>query len=132
MRTINKILGYTITPEQISHLRRAGIFNWIWGEGKNIEAVLRANIELIPGYSLDKAESLFNDIYMLSISHDAEYFFKLGFYRANFRFAKWVFQLLHWSSLWKRVAIFLITIILLNKYGKEHYNSPKWTRQKYH
>lgn len=120
MRTIEKILGYTITPEQISHLKSAGIFNWIGGEGDNIEKILRANIELLPWFDQEKADKLFHDIYLLSVRHDVEFFFKLGFYRANFRFAKWVFHLLHWSG-YKRLAISVIALILLNKIGKNFY-----------
>jgi hypothetical protein len=48
MRTIDKILGYTLTDDQESLLRQSKIVNGIGGEGANIEKALRANIELLP------------------------------------------------------------------------------------
>ncbi len=120
MKTINTILGYTLSPEQVEHLRSAGIYNWIGWEWQNIESILLANIELLPWFDNSKAEKLLDDMRQLAIRHDTEFFFKLGFYRANLRFAKWLFHLLHWSG-WKRFTIALISLILLNKNWKPYY-----------
>lgn len=120
IKTINSILGYILTEEQEKALYDVWIVNGIWWQWQNIETALLAIIELLPWYNDNKAESLINDIRKLAIRHDVEFFFKLGFYRANFRFAKWVFHLLHWSG-YKRLAISVIALILLNKIGKNYY-----------
>lgn len=120
-RTINSILGYTLTEQQKKALYDAGIVNGIWWQGENIETPLLAIIELLPWYNNNKAQSLIADIRELSVVHDIEYVFKLWFYRSNYRFAKHLYQLLHWSN-WKRFAVALTAFILLNRHWKEFYN----------
>ena len=115
MRTIDRLIEYPLTPLQKHHLREAQIINGIGGEGENIEWILMENIKLITRYDKDKAESLLNDIRELSYDHDLQYFLKLGFYKSNYKFAKKLFHLLHWSPL-KRFAIACIAFIILNRF----------------
>lgn len=121
MKTIHSILRYILTEQQEKALHDVWIVNGVGGEGQNIEKALLAIIELLPWYDNNKAESLLNDIRKLAIRHDVEYVFKLWFYLANFRFAKWLFHLLHWSN-WKRLAVAITAFIILNRWWKKFYN----------
>lgn len=124
MRTIQSLLEYNLTEYEKSCLDKAGVINGIGGEGQNIEKILLQNIELLPGYDINKAERLLEDIRELSVEHDIQYFFKTGFYSANYKFAKKLFHLLHWSG-YKRFAIALIAFIILNKFWKKFYFCKK-------
>lgn len=117
---MSKILEYNLTQEQISFLRQAGIYNGVWWEWQNIESIILQNIELLPWYDPEKAEALLEDIRSIAVEHDIQFYFKMWFYKANFKFAKKLFHLLHWSP-WKRFAISLIAFILLNRYWKKFY-----------
>jgi hypothetical protein len=123
MRTIQSILSYKLNTEQINLLKQSGIYNWIGGEWENIEDLLVMAIELIPWFDIVKTEKLVDDMRQLAVRHDIEYYFKLGFYIANFRFAKWLFHLLHWSSFLKRLWVALIAFKILNKFWKKHYDN---------
>lgn len=68
MKTIQSILGYSLSPEQVELLRSTGIYNWIGGAWQNIEKTLLANIELLPWFNISKAESLLDDMRKLAIT----------------------------------------------------------------
>lgn len=121
MRTIESILEYNLSEHEKTCLYQCWIINGVWGEGQNIETVLLANIELLPWYDIDKAKQLLDDLREIATEHDIQFKFKMWFYKANFKFAKKLFHLLHWSG-YKRFAISLLAFILLNKYGKPYYN----------
>ena len=121
MRTINTLLEYNLSEHEKTCLYQCGIINGIGGEGQNIENILRSNIELLPWFDNSKAEALISDMKKLSEEHDIQYKFKMWFYLSNYKFSKKLFHLLHWW--WaKRFAIFLIALILLNRYWKPFYN----------
>jgi hypothetical protein len=124
MRTIEYLIEYPLTPHERHHLREAWIINGIGGEWENIEEDLMKGIKLIPWFDKNKAESLLCDIRELSVDHDIQYFFKLGFRKANYKFAKKLFFLLKWSPIsgfFKRLAIALMAYIILQRLGKKHY-----------
>jgi hypothetical protein len=125
MRTIHSILEYNLTEREKIALFEAWIINGIGGEWQNIEAVLRANIELLPWYDNNKADSLFKDIQELAVEHDIQFKFKMWFRYSNYKFAKKLFHILHWSSFWKRLAVAIIAYILLTRYWKKFYNPEK-------
>lgn len=127
MRSVDYLIEYPLTPHQKHHLRMAWIINGIGGEWKNIEQDLMDGIKLIPWFDENKAESLLEDIRELSVDHDIQYFFHLGFRKANYKFAKKLFFLLKWSPIsgfLKRLAIALTAYILLNRLWRKHYE--KW------
>lgn len=121
IRTIQSILDYNLSERVKTHLKRAWIINGIGGEGQNIETALLAIIELLPWYDNSKANKLLDDIRELSVEHDIRFYFRTGFYIANFRFAKWLYHLLHWSN-WKRLAVAITAFIILNRWWKKFYN----------
>lgn len=120
MRTIDNILEYHLLDHEKTCLYQCGIINGIWGQGKNIEAILLANIELLPWFDQNKSEALLEDIRAIADEHDIDYRLQLWFYKANYKFAKKLFFLLHWSGI-KRFAIATIALILLNKHWKVFY-----------
>ena len=119
-RTIDSILEYHLLEWEKKHLRNARIINGIGGEWKNIEKIFLANIEMLPWFDKNKAEYLLEDIRAIAYEHDIQFRFRLGFYWSNFKFAKKLFHLLHWSPV-RRFSIALIAFILLNRHGKEFY-----------
>lgn len=121
MRTIEKILPYVLSDNQVEYLTLAGIINGIWWSGNNIEAFIMQVITLFFWFEKEKGEKLLLDIRQLSYIHDIEYFFKLWFYKANYRFACNLFQLLHWCKLRHRVYISIFTLYILNKKWKKFY-----------
>lgn len=129
MRTIDKLLPYSLSEEQKSLLTQAQIINWVWGAWECLEDIVDDIFEFIQKHAKDKIDvnklqSLWNDIQRLSIPHDIEFYFKLWFYRSNFRFAKNLFHLLHWAW-YKRFSIAFVAFILLNRYGKKFYFNKK-------
>lgn len=129
MRTIDKLLTYSLSQKQKSLLTQAKIINWVWGEWQNLDIVVYDIFQLIKKYwgnkiNVHKLESLWADIHALSIQHDVEFFFKLWFYRANFRFAKNLFYLTHWIG-YKRFILALWVLIILNRKWKKFYFTKK-------
>lgn len=124
MRTLDSILEYNLSEYEKDCLFKCWIINGIGWEWQNIEKALLANIELLPNFDQNKAEALIEDMRAIADEHDIQFRLKLGFYRSNFKFAKKLFFLLHWSPI-KRFAISLIAFILLNRYGKKFYYSKK-------
>lgn len=120
MRTIDNILGYTLTDEQMELVRKAWLYNGVWGDWENIEKVIYENAKLLPWFDDKKAKNLLIDLRKLAFRHDIEYSLKLWFYLANIRFAIWVYYLTHWSN-YKRFALAIITLIILNRHGKKFY-----------
>ena len=125
MATIETILEYNLTEHEKTCLFQCGITNGIGGEGKNIEKALFENIKLLPWYDPKKAHDLIDDIRELSVEHDIQYTFKMWFYRSNFKFAKKLYLLLHWSG-WKRLWVAFIAFLILNKCWKKLYFSKNW------
>ena len=121
MRTINKILPYTLTNNQVFYLKEAWIINWIWGQWQNIEKTILDIIKGFYNYDDTKANDLLEDIRAIANIHDISYSFKLGFYKSNFLFAYRLFKLLHWEKLYSRIGIMTFTFFLLNKYWKKYY-----------
>lgn len=118
-RTIESILEYHLSEHEKTCLFQCWIINGIGGEGQNIEDILMQNICLVDGFDTSRAEALINDIRKIADEHDIDFRLKLWFYKANYKFSKKLFHLLHWTS--KRLAIALICFIILNRYGKKFY-----------
>ena len=129
MRTIDKLLPYSLSEEQKSLLTQANIINWVWGAWECLEDIMDDILLLIQKHAkkkidVNKLQSLWNDIQRLSIPHDIEFYFKLWFYRSNFRFAKNLFHLLHWAW-YKGLIIAILTFGALNKRWKKFYFNKK-------
>lgn len=120
MRTIDYILEYNLTEHEKTCLFQCWIINGIGGEWQNIEKILMENISLIPSYDDSNAKQLIEDIRCIADEHDIQYRLKLWFYLSNYKFAKKLFHLLHWSW-YKRFAISAIAFIILNRFWKKFY-----------
>lgn len=129
LRTIDTILRYKFTPEQIETYLDEEIINWCWGKwGFNFSKTLEDNIELFDSFDKWKAKELFEDIKALCYEHDYDFFVWWGyfkFYLANFYFARWLFKLTHWASFVNRISIFMIAFVLLSRYGKKYFDFTK-------
>lgn len=121
MRTIDSLLEYNLTEHEETRLFQCGITNGVWVEGRNLERLIYEMVKVIEWWDHNKATAFLNDVRKLSEEHDIQYKFKMWFYRSNYKFAKKLFHLLHWWWV-KRFAIFLIALILLNRYWKQFYN----------
>ena len=123
-RTIEEILPFSLSVDQMLYLEQAGICNGCGGEGENIDKQLRAMIELLPWFDESKVDALFNDMRKICFAHDADFFFKRGFYLSNFIMAKRVFHLLHWAG-WKRIFVATCLFYALSRYWKPFYSNKK-------
>ena len=121
MRTVEEILPYTLTNNQVLYLTKAWIINWIWGQWQNIEKTILDIIKSFYNYDNTKANKLLEDIRKIANIHDIDFYFKNWFYSSNIKFAYRLFKLLHWEKLYSRVGIFIFTFWILNKYWKEYY-----------
>jgi len=121
MRTIHSLLEYNLTDKEKTALKQAGIINWVGGEWQNIEKTILALIELIPWYNQVKANKLLDDIRECSVEHDIQFFFKMGFFISNWKFARKLYHLTNWWKA-KRKLVFLWVLYTLTVYGKPFYN----------
>jgi hypothetical protein len=121
MKTINSILEYNLTSEEISYLEEAWIVNWCGWKWKDFNKILKDNLELIPWFDKEKAFKLFTDIKLLCFEHDLQFRFWNWFYKSNYKFAKKIYKLLYWCPFKYRLGIAWICFILLNRFWKEFY-----------
>ena len=122
MKTINTILEYNLTSEEITCLEEAWIVNWCGGKWwVDFDKILRDNLEIIPWFDKEKAFNLFTDIKLICFEHDIDFRFKKWFYLSNFMFAKKIFKLLHKFPIKYRFSIAWICFVLLNRFWKEFY-----------
>jgi hypothetical protein len=122
MKTINTILEYNLTSEEIAYLEEAQIINWCGGKWwVNFDKILKDNLEIIPWFDKDKAENLYLDIKLICLEHDLQFWLWLWFLKSNYKFAKKIYKLLHWCPLKYRLSIALICLALLNRFWKEFY-----------
>lgn len=124
MKTIEKILEYKLTSEEISCLEEAWIINGCWWKGWiSFDKILRDNLELIPWFDKEKAFKLFTDIKLICFEHDIDFRFKKWFMKSNFKMWVKIFQLLYWCPFKYRFSIASIVFVLLTKYWKKFYTS---------
>ena len=121
MKTIQKILPYTLTNNQVFYLKEAWIINWIWWEWSNIEELLFNVIKWAYWFDNEKAQELLDDIKLISYPHDIDFFFKNWFIKSNIKYAYRLFKLLYWEKLLNRIGIMIFTFFLLNRYWKKYY-----------
>lgn len=130
MKTIKKLIPYELTKKQINELTNIWIINWIWWKWWISFNKLFRKIKKIKWFKIKKYENLYNDINTLSIYHDIDFYTWntiKSFIRANYNFSVRVIQLLHWSSIFGRLFIFLILFLWLNIFWIRFYN---WKRKK--
>ena len=126
MKTINTILEYNLTSEEITCLEEAWIVNWCgckWWV--NFDKILRDNLEIIPWFDKKKAFNLFTDIKLICFEHDVQFRLWLWFYKSNYKFAKKIYKLLYWCPFKYRFSVAWICFILLNRFWKEFYFTKK-------
>lgn len=122
VRTIDQILPFSLFHNQMLLLEQAGICNGCGWEWKNIDKQLRAMIEILPWFDESKVDTLFNDIRKICFAHDADFFFKRGFYLSNFVMAVRIYKLLYWAG-WKRLIVATSLFYALSRYWKTFYNN---------
>ena len=131
MRTIDKLIWRDWTDNEKKMLIDLKISNWVgwawWVKfTKNIREMLDLWLVFIPNVNLSKSYQYLDDLDRLANEwHDPDYYewnTLLQRLLADYRFAKWVFFLTHWTALWIRILLFLIILIgLWRKWGK-YYN----------
>lgn len=129
MKTIETILEYKLSSEEISNLLNCWIMNGCGGKWwQNFDKILKDNLALIKWFDIKKQNLLFYDIRLICYEHDIDFRFKKWFFLSNFKFAKKVYKLLifakkKWVNKKQAFSIALIIFILLNRYWKKFYNS---------
>jgi hypothetical protein len=122
MSTIKSILEYNFTEEHKEALLSAWIVNWCGGEWAfRFDDFIETNIGTLPYFDMKKKRRLLQDLKEICYEHDADFFFKKGFYISNYKMARKVYKLFHWVT-WKiRFTTCLALFILLCRYGKRFY-----------
>jgi len=116
-----------MNKSRYEYLKTKWIINWCWWEkGFSFSKLFRNNIALFEEYLPVKWNKLISDIELeLCWPHDVRCYnwnTYIWFLIANFIFAKDLYLKLHWTSLWNRITIFLMSFIWLMKYGKPYFN----------
>lgn len=118
MKTINKLLKYHFTEEELKKLYEAGIINWCWGKWWfNFDAFIKREINYLPKINKNKIKNLHKDIKELCYEHDFNFRFTYGylaFIKTNFRLSFWIFKLIHWTNFMSRIFVFIILFSWLN------------------
>lgn len=125
MRTIDNIIPYRLSKEQVQKLKENKVINWVGSEWWFKFEIIKEKIEQLPFIDLYKIESLYNDIDTLSRYHDIEYTKGASlfwFLRANYDFSLWLITLLNWTSKSAKIGIFFSTFIWLSIFGRKSYN----------
>ena len=123
MRTIDKLLEYNLTELEEIKLFQCQIINGIGGEDQNLEKMIYEMVKVVEWWDDTKATSFLDDVRKISMEHDCQYRFRMGFYWSNFKFARKFYHLMHWNK--KRLAIAIGVYILLNKLWKKFYFKNK-------
>lgn len=111
-----------LTSNHIRLLKEAWIVNGCWWKGGwNFDKIIYDSILLLPNFNKEKADKLFEDIQKICCSHDIAFFLQLWFTTSNYKMAKDIFHLLHWTHFWQRLSIWIIVFILLQKHWKVYY-----------
>ena len=122
MRSIDKILEYSLTKQELGALFYWEIVNGCWWKwGISFDKILKDNLEIIPWFGKKKSEKLYEDIRMICVEHDIDFRFSKGFYKSNYKFASKIYKLLHWAKFSHRFSIKFICFFLLCKYWKAFY-----------
>ncbi len=122
MRTINKILRYNFSQKKIQEMIRDWIVNGCWGKWWfDFWKFIEDNIRYFPEFLQEKLSDFKDDLFLFCVEHDYDFHYKIGFYIANFYFARWIFYLTNWTTFWKRLSLSLIVFILLNRHWKKYY-----------
>ena len=123
MKTINTILEYNLSEEEVEGLLACGIINWCWAKNWfSFDEFIMREIQYLPVFDESKKQELFCDLKRICMEHDLDYRVNKWFRKSNYTMAKKVYSLVHWLPFRYRLAIFLTLYILLNRYWKEAYN----------
>jgi hypothetical protein len=122
MRTIDKILKlHNSNLVELDVLERDWHINWCGWEWINIDDFLREGIHKLKEYDKDLSDKLYEDIRIICLLHDRNYFLKKWFYYSNFLMARDIFLLLNWTSFFDRLFISIWLFFILNKFWKKFY-----------
>lgn len=123
MKTIDYILRYNLSEEEIEALKSCWIINWCWGEWSfSFDKFIENNIEYIPYFDNDKKQELLCDLKRICYEHDLEYRLHYGFTRANWSMCNKVRKLLYWITPFKRIWIVILLFAMLQRHWKDFYN----------
>lgn len=99
METIKKVLWYTpLSDEKIELLKKASLFNWTWANWIFFDDLIDKVFEILKNLDVFddwKWIDLRRDINQLVVRHDIDIGFRIWFFKANWRLAYWLYQLLH-------------------------------------
>lgn len=120
MNTIDYILKEAnISKEDIVEYRKVWICNWCgWKWGWSISD----SLESLPYFQTKKKKNLLSDLKILCCLHDYDYFNKNGFIKSNYKLAIRTLQLLHWTSTWKKICIFILMFWWTTLFWHNYYN----------
>lgn len=117
---INKLVK-PISNNDLIYFLDNWVINWIWIRGENLENLVLSMIQTTYKFDESQSYSLLVDIRTLSYYHDIFYSYRLGFYYSNLWFCYKLYKLIDWDVWYRRIAVFLGVLFLLNKYWKENY-----------
>lgn len=131
MRTIDKVTRREWTDLEKEQLIKLWISNWVgWAWWVKFTKLIREILDVVwvymPWVDISKLMSYLDDLDRLANEwHDPDYYewnTLLERLLADYRFAKWVFFLTHWTNLWIRILLFLVILIWLWKNWGKYYN----------
>ena len=130
MKTIEKILWYPVIPEyNLELLRKAGIFNGTWTKEINFDSIIDEAFRLLTVASVfdtEKALRLRKDIEQLTVRHDSDTAFKIGFFYSNRRLAIWLYKLLYKFPFKYRIGVSSAVFFMVNgETARENYKLIK-------
>ncbi|NDK09744.1 hypothetical protein GW846_03115 [Candidatus Gracilibacteria bacterium] len=126
LKTIEKILGYKpISEYNIELLKKGGFYNGTGADGIFFDDIIDAifvTLEKSKIFDPEKCLKLRKDIEQLVIRHDIDTGFKIGFFRANKRLTKGMFDLLYKFPMKYRLIIRLFLFYVVNFTKRARYN----------
>lgn len=137
MKTVERFLIYKLTDQQKEILKEKWFVNGCWGgwwfEFKTILnymfKLIKFFIKKSANVKIKKLKRLWKDIELLcNWLHDID--FSLwgnikDFHAANMKFICWILGLLHWSTVFIRILVFIVLYIWLNTVGLKFFTFRK-------
>ena len=130
MRTVEKYLDFNLSEDLIKLFTEQKIINWIgWEWGYDFDKLID-RIAKIPFFDKTKIDSLHKDINLLANEHDISFYIWnsiFAFLKCNYKFSLWIIGILHWTSIWARIIIFISVFLGLSTFGIKFFN---WKEKK--
>lgn len=117
MRTLEKLLTYNFSDEDKIKLEILWIVNWCWAKWRFNFSNFVDKVENYIWFKSEKFDSFKKDVKeFCSFQHDVrfwEWWNIIDFFIANLEFINWMLNFLHWTSVKRRILVFIILFFWL-------------------